>query len=200
MYVWGMDDVSKKDIGRHSKYRDINLKRGGETAASKCPLRISFLESPTKLLPVHEGGDDEGGSPKRRTSKIDFPQSPTSLNSPEVTSAITLDGRLGVSQGDVNATDDLFFCSPFHVHTRTTSMYPCSQSLQELPMFRPRTPPPSYQAAIGNDNTDDDDEADNGSLNACALLLQPLSMLCLTSPTKTTPTRPPLVTALPITP
>ncbi|KAG2049707.1 hypothetical protein BDR06DRAFT_694261 [Suillus hirtellus] len=203
MYVWSVDDVAKKDTGRHSKYGDIDLKRGGETAASRRPLRVSFLESPTKLLPVREEGDDEEG----RTSKIDFPQSPTSPTlptSPEVNSGVTPDERYGINQGDVSVTDDPFFCSPFHARARTTSMYPCSQSSQELPMLRPRTPPPSYQAAIGEDNTDDDDdnddEFDNGTLDACALLFQPLSTLCLTSPTKTTPTRPPLVTAPPFTP
>ncbi|KAG1859202.1 hypothetical protein F4604DRAFT_1160385 [Suillus subluteus] len=200
MYVWSADDVAKQDTARQGKYGDIGLKRGGETAASKRPLRVSFLESPTKLLPVREEGDDEEGYSERKTSKIDFPQSPTSPTSPaKVTSVITPDERFGVSQGDVSATDDPFFSSPFHTRARTTSMYPCSQPPQELPMFRPRTPPPSYRAAIGNDNTDDD-ESDDGTLDACALLFQPLSTLRLTSPTKTTPTRPPLVTAAPFTP
>ncbi|KAG2138379.1 hypothetical protein DEU56DRAFT_802902 [Suillus clintonianus] len=202
MYVWSVDDVAKRDTARPSKYGDIGLKHSGETAALKRPLRVSFLESPTKLLPVREEGDDDVGSSERRTSKIDFPQSPTSPTSPvQVTSVIVPDERFGASQGDVSATDDPFFCSPYHARARTTSMYPCSQPSQELPMFRPRTPPPSYQAATGDDNTDDDEESDNGSLDACALLFQPLSTLCLTSPTKkTTPTRPPLVTSLPFTP
>lgn len=200
MYVWSADDVAKQDTARYGKYGDIGLKRGGETAASKRPLRVSFLESPTKLLPVREEGDDEEGYSERRTSKIDFPQSPTSPTSPaKVTSDITPGERFGDSQGDISATDDPFFCSPFHARARTTSMYPCSQPSQELPMFRPRTPPPSYQAAIGDDNTDDD-ESDDGTLDACALLFQPLSTLRLTSPTKTTPTRPPLVTAPSFTP
>lgn len=200
MYVWSADDVAKQDTARQGKYGDIGLTRGGETAALKRPLRVSFLESPTKLLPVREEGDDEEVHSERRTSKIDFPQSLMSPTSPaKVTSVIIPDERFGVSQRDVSATDDPFFCSPFHARARTTSMYPCSQPTQELPMFRPRTPPPSYQAAIGDDNTDDDDESDNGTLDACALLFQPLSTLRSTSPTKTTPTRPPLVTAPPFT-
>jgi hypothetical protein len=203
MYVWSADDVAKQDTARHSKYGDIGMKRGGETAALKRSLRVSFLESPTKLLPVREEGVDEEVSSERSTSKIDFPQSPTSPTSPPtVTSVITPDERFGVNHGDVNTTDDPFFCSPFHARARTTSMYPSSQTSQELPMFRPRTPPPSYQAAIGDDITDDDDddESDNGTLDACALLFQPLSTLRLTSPTKTTPTRPSLVTTPPFTP
>lgn len=201
LYVWSANDVVKQDTARHSKYGEIGLKRGGDTAALKRSLRVSFLESPTKLLPVREEGDDEEVSSERRTSKIDFPQSPTSPTTPaEVTSVITSDERFGVSQGDIGATDDPFFCSPFHARARTTSMYPSSQPTQELPMFRPRTPPPSYQAAIGDDNTDDDDESDSGTLDACALLFQPLSTLRLTSPPKTTPTRPSLVTTPSFTP
>jgi hypothetical protein len=48
-------------------------------------------------------------------------------------------------------------------------------------MFRLRTSSPSYQAVIGDDNTDDD-ESDNGTLDVCALLFQFLSTLRLTSP------------------
>ncbi|KAG2076264.1 hypothetical protein BDR04DRAFT_754525 [Suillus decipiens] len=199
MYVWSADDVAKQDSVRHSKYGDIGLKRGGETAASKRPLRVSFLESPTKLLPVREEGDDEEGYSERKTSKINFPQSPTSSISPaKVTSVVSPDEKSGLSQRDASV-DDPFVCSPFHARARTTSMYPCSQPSQELPLFRPRTPPPSYQAAIADDNADDD-ESDDGTLDACALLFQPLSTLRLTSPTKATPTRPPLVTAPPFTP
>ncbi|KAG2071589.1 hypothetical protein BDR04DRAFT_1098092 [Suillus decipiens] len=62
-------------------------------------------------------------------------------------------------------------------------MYPRSQPSQEVPLFRPRTPTPSYQAAIGDSNTDDD-TSDDGTLDACAFLFQPLSQLRLTSPTK----------------
>ncbi|KAG1732110.1 hypothetical protein EDB19DRAFT_1296192 [Suillus lakei] len=200
MYVWSADDVAKQDAARHGKYGDIGLKRGGETAALKRPLRVSFLESPTKLLPVREEGDGEEESSERRTSKIDFPQSPTSPTSPVKVTSVIPDERFGVSQEDASAIDDPFFCSPFHARARTTSMYPCSQPSQELPMFRPRTPPPSYQAAIGDDDANDDDESDNGSLDACALLFQPLSTLRLTSPTKPTPTRPPLVPAPSFTP
>ncbi|KAG1740479.1 uncharacterized protein EDB91DRAFT_1132674 [Suillus paluster] len=200
MYVWTADDVLKQDAARNGKYGDIGLKRGGETAGLKRALRVSFLESPTKLFPVHEEGDDEEGS-----SKIDFPQSPTSPTSPtspiKVTSTTIPDERFGVSQGGTSMTDDPFFYSPFHARARTTSMYPCSQPIQELPMFRPRTPPPSYQAAIGDGNADDDDdECENGTLDTCALLFQPLSALRLTSPPKTTPARPPLVPNPPFTP
>ncbi|KAG0697129.1 hypothetical protein DFH29DRAFT_164793 [Suillus ampliporus] len=199
MYVWNADDAVKQDATRNGKYGDLGLKRSGETASLKRTLRVSFLDSPTKLCPVHEEGDDEDGS-----SKIDFPQSPTSPTSPvkaKVISGIIPDERFGVSQGDISMTDDPFYYSPFHARARTTSMYPCSQPSQELPMFRPRTPPPSYQAAVGDGNADDDDdESDSGTLDTCALLFQPLSTLRLTSPTQTTPTRPLLVPNPPFTP
>ncbi|OAX40395.1 hypothetical protein K503DRAFT_855366 [Rhizopogon vinicolor AM-OR11-026] len=195
MYVRSADDVDPACSG---KYGSIGLKRGEETAVLKRPLRVSFLDSPTKLFPVREEGDNEQGSLEGNGYKIDFPQSPTSPTSP--TSAV-LDERFCISEGDPSATvedenqDDPFFCSPFQMRTRTTSMYrgPSSQSTlssQVLPMFRPRTPPPSYQAAIGEHNASFEEESDTGTLDACALLCQPLSTLRLKSPT---PTRPPLV-------
>ena len=65
-------------------------------------------------------------------------------------------------------------------------------------MFRPRTPPPSYRVAVGEVNASiEEEESDAGTLDACALLCQPLSTLHLKSPT---PTRLPLVSNPPFAP
>ncbi|KAH7912856.1 hypothetical protein BJ138DRAFT_1111966 [Hygrophoropsis aurantiaca] len=87
--------------------------------------------------------------------------------------------------------DDPFFYSPFRTRTRTTSMYAQgSTSLPTLPMFRPSTPPPSYQATVhGN--------AVAPKLDASALLFQPLSSFRTQPPSEP---RPPLVSNPPFIP
>jgi len=196
MYVWSADDAA-----RSGNYGSIGMKRGEEAAVLKRPLRVSFLESPTKLFPVREEGDDGQGSLEGSTSKIDFPQRPTTPTSPHGS-----DERFCVSEGNTSMTedenkDDLFFYSPSQMRARTTSMYKGPQSAlssQVLPMFRPRTPPPSYRVAVGEVNASiEEEESDAGTLDACALLCQPLSTLHLKSPT---PTRLPLVSNPPFAP
>lgn len=203
IYVWSADDiVNPASSGKYG----ANILKRGEEAVLKRPLRVSFLESPTKLFPVREEGDDENGSLEGNSIKIDFPQSPTSPTLPtspgRVASAPAMDERFCVSATEDENQDDPFFCSPFQMRARTTSMYGCSQSQsalssQVLPMFRPRTPPPSYQATVSECDGIVEEESDTGSLDACALLCQPLSTLRLASPT---PTRPPLVPNPPFAP
>jgi len=206
MYVRSAEDVANSNATRGGKYGGIGLKIGEEMVVPKRPTRVSFLDSPTKLFPVREEGDDEQGSLQASGSKVDFPQSPTSPTSPTSQGNVPLMGDgFCDNGGNANAAedenqDDPFFCSPFQMRARTTSMYGCSQSAlssQVLPMFRPRTPPPSYQVAVGEGDAIAKEEPDTGALDACTLLCQPLSTLRLVSPT---PTRPPLVPSPPFAP
>ncbi|KIJ64792.1 hypothetical protein HYDPIDRAFT_39992 [Hydnomerulius pinastri MD-312] len=194
MYVWGADDEPSP---APSKYGALSPRRSStETMLGRRPSRIFFPESPTKLFPVCEE-DSEDLFETVQVSAVGFPQVEPAPSPTAPSGKPGLDIEKGVVEVSEDGEDDPFYFSPFRMRTRTTSMYVHSttssaSSSPVLPMFRPRTPPPSYQAAIGEGQAGGA-ETEEGKLDASALLFQPLSTFHISSlPPQLPPTRPPL--------
>ncbi|KAH0831258.1 hypothetical protein J3R83DRAFT_13891 [Lanmaoa asiatica] len=170
MYVWGADDGQKSTP---SKYGILNSVHSTETIEGKRSSRVTFADSVTRLFPVYEDEGENSIEPVQ-VNAVGFPQAvPVSVSAE--------DTECGLIEGLADNEDDPFYFCPSRPRTRTTSMYvmsptPSAPSSPVLPMLRPSTPPPSYQAAVsaGVSTTANDEE---GRLDASALLLQPLSSI-----------------------
>ena len=189
MYSWSAD---RGQTSTPSKYGILNSVHGMETIEGKRSSRVTFADSVTKLFPVHEDDSEDSLEPVQEVNAIGFPQA--------VPLAVSVD-ESEVVEGSADNEDDPFCFYPSRPRTRTTSMYmiaptPSSPSSPVLPMFRPSTPPPSYQAAVGGNIADDEE----GRLDASALLLQPLSSLSISSSLQLRSSRPPLTSNPPFVP
>ncbi|KIJ08397.1 hypothetical protein PAXINDRAFT_172942 [Paxillus involutus ATCC 200175] len=197
MYVWGADDVQKSTP---SKYGTLSPIRRMETMSGNRPPRATFPESPTKLFPVcEEEGDDLFESVQ--ADAISFPQAEPVLASAKKSNG---DIKIGAIDGPENNEDDPFYFSPLGPRTRTISMYaiPPASAVDSpvLPMFRSCMPPPSYRAAVGEGHST---AAGNEEvkLDPSALLCQPLSGLCISSPPpRSLSPRPPITSNPPFVP
>ncbi|KAH7928844.1 hypothetical protein BV22DRAFT_171252 [Leucogyrophana mollusca] len=189
-FVYSMDDIENElSAGEETwRYGALGMRRGGGEFGGKRPVRmsVSVQREPqnTRLFPVTEepetldGGSTDEDFYEHEYRRVNFPaDTPSSPTSPP-------------SDTD-EQEDDPFFYSPFRTRTRTTSMHVLgSTSPPPLPMFRPSTPPPSYQASVeGNEGA--------SKLDASALLFQPLSSFRTPPPPDT---RPPLVSNPPFIP
>ncbi|KAF9224936.1 hypothetical protein BS17DRAFT_57871 [Gyrodon lividus] len=178
MYVWGADD-GQKSIP--NKYGALSPVRSMETMSGKRPSRVTFPESPTKLFPVCEEESEDLFEPFQ-VGGVNFPQAEPVVSVEKPAGDI----EKGVVDGPEYNEDDPFYFSPFRPRTRTTSMYVISPtsaatSLPVLPMFRPRMPPPSYQATVGEGHSIAAGN-EQRKLDPSALLCQPLSALCIPPP------------------
>lgn len=193
MYAWSADDTQKSTP---SKYGILNSGHSTETMEGKRPARVTFADNVTKLFPVHEDESEDSFEPVQVGTTVGFPQ-PVPLcvaaEAPECS----------LTEGPAGREDDPFYFCPSRPRMRTTSMYinspvPSAPSSPVLPMFRPTTPPPSYQAAVGGDVLAAGN-VEERRLDASALLLQPLSSLSISSPHSPS-SRPPLVSNPPFAP
>ena len=172
------------DSGKSSIPGILNTVHTIETIEGKRPSRVTFADSVTNLFPVCED-ENEDSFPSVQVNGVGFPQA-----APPVVSA----DESKVVDGPTDNEDDPFCIHPLRPRTRTTSMYVISPtstppSSPTLPMFRPSTPPPSYQDAVGGDVPAAANE-EQKRLDASALLLQPLSSI---SPLQSPPSRPQLI-------
>lgn len=170
MCAWGVEGEQTPTSGRYGVLSSV---RSMETIERKRSSRVTFADSVTKLFPVCED-DSEDSFESVQVNAVGFPQavpSPVSADEP------------AIAEVPADNEDDPFCVCPSRPRTRTTSMYmiaptPSSPSSTTLPMFRPSTPPPSYQATVGG-NVSAVMKDDEGKLDASALLLQPLSSLSI---------------------
>lgn len=191
MYAWSADDGKKSTP---SKYGILG--RSMETIDGKRSLRVTFADNVSKLFPVCEDEGEDLFEPVRDNA-VGFPQEVPPVSAEES------DRSLPQAEAPTAKEDDPFqFCPP-RPRTRTTSMHlissaPSAPSFHVLPMFRPNTPPPSYQAAVGGDIPAPED-SNQGRLDPSSLLLQPLSSSSIASSPQSS-SRPPLVSSPPFVP
>lgn len=192
LYVWGADDGQKSTP---SKYGILTSGRSMETREGKRSSRVTFADNVAKLFPVCEDEGEDLFEPVQ-VNAVGFPQTvpqPVAAEEPECT----------LIEGPAGKEDDPFCFYPSRTRTRTQSMYmitpapPASSPV--LPMFRPSTPPPCYQAAVGGDIPGAAGNEER-RLDASALLLQPLSSLSISSSPQSPPSRPPLISNPPFVP
>ncbi|KAG9308305.1 hypothetical protein JVU11DRAFT_12068 [Chiua virens] len=174
--AWGTEGAA---TSTPSKYGDLGLMRTPKVKGGKKSSRVHFADSVTKLLPVREDESEDAFEPE--VTAFGFPQA--------VPVPVSSDG-VEVVQGPSDSEDALYFC-PTQPRVRTTSIYVGPPSPPPLPMFRPSTPPPIYQAAVGGDISDPASDGE-GRLDASALLLHPLSSLSISS-SQQSPPRPSLI-------
>lgn len=184
LYARGADDGQTFTPTKRSS---VNYVHTAETTEGKRPSRVTFADSVTKLFPVCEDEDEDSFEPTH-ASAVGFPQT--------VPLTVSAEEPETVAEEPAGNEDDPFCLCPSRPRTRTTSMYvvaptPSPPSTPVLPMFRPSTPPPSYQVAVGEDISPVANDED-GRLDASALLLQPLSSLSISPSSGLTSSRPPL--------
>ena len=194
MYAWGAHDGQKCTP---SKYGILNSGHSVETIKGKRPSRVTFADSVTNLFPVCEDEEEpEDSFGPVQVNAVGFPQAvPIAVPAEEPERSLI--------EGPAGKEDDPFYFCPSRPRTRTTSMYMTSPATSApsspLPMFRPSTPPPSYQAAVSGD----DSAAVNNEerrLDASALLLQPLSSLVISPSPQPPSSRPPFISNHPFLP
>jgi len=191
-HAWAADDGQKSTPG---KYGILNTAHRMETREGKRISRVTFADSlVTKLFPVCEDDGEDSFEPVE-ASAVDFPQAvPLTVSAEEP--------DRGLIEGPAGREDDPFYFCPSRPRVRTTSMYMISPAPSApspvLPMFRPSTPPPSYQAAISGDVFAAANE--EGRPDASALLLQPLSSLAISSSPQSSSSQPPPTLNLPFIP
>ena len=195
MYVWGAEDGQKSTP---SKYGILNSGHSVETIVGKRSSRVTFADTVTNLFPVREDEEEtEDSFGPVQANAVGFPQAvPHSVPAEEL--------ECSLIEGPAGKEDDPFYFCPSRPRTRTTSMYmssPASSapSSPVLPMFRPSTPPPSYQAAVGGDVFAAANHEER-RLDASALLLQPLSSLVISPSPQSPSSRPPLISNPPFLP
>lgn len=192
MYAWAADDGQKHTP---SKYGILNPAHRMETIEGKRISRVTFADSlVTKLFPVCEDEGEDSFKPIEANA-VNFPQAvPLTVSAEEP--------DCGLTEGPAGREDDPFYFCPSQPRMRTTSMYMISPAPSApspvLPMFRPSTPPPSYQVAIGGDVIAATNEG--GKPDASALLLQPLSSLAISPSSQSSSSRPPPTFNLPFVP
>ncbi|KAF8452637.1 hypothetical protein L210DRAFT_3639122 [Boletus edulis BED1] len=191
LYSWAADD------GRptRSKYGILNSGHCMETIKGKRTSRVTFADNITKLFPVCEDDGEDLFEPVQ-VNAVGFPQVvPVSVTAEEPGCSLI--------EGPAGREDDPFYFCPSRPRTRTQSMHmispaPSASSSPVIPIFRPSTPPPSYQAVVRGDVSVAGNN-EEGPLDASALLLQPLSSLSISSPQPAS-REPPLVSNPPLVP
>lgn len=195
---------------RQGKYGVLNLKRVPESLVfEKRPGMscVSFPESPTRTVPesptwlfpvCEEDGEDDWESEAVCSSSMARPDHSRTLTptvdatSPEGNVESEAKGTIVAEVLEDGTSEDVPSCSPVRLRTRTTSMYSPStfSTSPALPMFRPLTPPPSYQTIVGGEfggvgaNAAADTaitQTEEGKFDPSSILLRPLSKLSVSS-------------------
>jgi len=196
---------------RQGKYGVLNLKRVPESLVFEKRIGpgmsfVSFPESPTRTMPesptwlfpvCEEDGEDDWESESVCSSsmtRLDHSQTLTpTVDATSTEGNVESEAKGTITSEVLDGTgEDVTLSSPVRLRTRTTSMYsPSTPSASPaLPMFRPLTPPPSYQTAVGGefggigaDPAGDIaiTQTEEGKFDSSSILLRPLSKLSISS-------------------